>query len=388
MHKVIELITELLGVESLLAATLSRPQDKRNPVTRVHIRPIELQGQLHYQFAYYEAEKVKHRNLTKAESREELVYLLSKDYRQALLCSPEADYQLLINPGGKAKILKRPPSKKDVNLSHNRSKNYIIPNNQPCPFLARLGVMNQQGQVLPSRMNKFKQINRFLEMVEDVIEFLPQERKIRVLDFGCGKSYLTFALYHYLYERKGLDVEIIGLDLKEDVVRHCNQVAQDLQWTPRLGFWVGDVRDYQRTEQVDMVVSLHACDTATDVALTKAVAWQSQVILSVPCCQHELFDKIENPLMRPLTKHGILKERLASLVTDALRASALEIAGYNVQVLEFIATEHTPKNLLIRAVRSQNRGSSQQLKEEYRNFRDAWSLKDPFIETLFGDLLR
>lgn len=387
MQKVTALVTELLSDGSLLAGTLSRPHDKKNPVPQVRIRPVKLQGQLYYQFAYHETAKVRHRNLTADESRAELVSLLSNEYQQALLSSPEADYQILVNASGKAKVLKRPPSKKSVNLSHNRSKNYIIPNNQPCTFLTRLGIMNKQGQVLPSRMNKFKQINRFLEMVDDVIDFLPNDRPIRVVDFGCGKSYLTFALYHYLYERRGLDVVIIGLDLKEDVVRHCNRIAQDLKWAPRLGFWVGDIKDYHSAEQVDMVVSLHACDTATDVALAKAVEWQSRVILSVPCCQHELFDKIENPVMRPLTKHGILKERLASLVTDSLRASALEIAGYSVQVLEFIATEHTPKNLLIRAVRSQKGKPNQQAKEEYRKFRDAWSLKDPFIETVFGSLL-
>lgn len=388
MHKVIELLQGLFSDGYLLTGTLSSPVEKKNPVTKVSVRPITLTEQLHYQFTFHEATKVRHSNLSPSEAEAELINLLSNDYRQALLCSPAADYQIFVNPGNKARVLTHPPSKKSVNTSHNRKKNYIIPNNEPCTFLIRLGIMNKQGQVLPSRMGKFKQINRFLEMVDDVIGSLPTERELRIVDFGCGKSYLTFALYHYLHEQKGLNVKIIGLDLKADVVQHCNTIAQDLGWAPRLGFWVGDIKDYDRQEHVDLVVSLHACDTATDIALAKAVAWQSEVILSVPCCQHELLQQIENPTMRPLTKHGILKERLAALVTDSLRASALEIAGYNVQILEFIATEHTAKNLLIRAVRTHNARDAQRAKQEYLAFRDAWSLKNPFIETVFGTLLQ
>lgn len=387
MQKVIDLLAGLFSDESLLAGTLSSPLDKKNPVTKVSIRPILLQGHLQYQFTYHEAARVKHKNLIRTECQAELVALLSNGYRQAQLYSHSADYHVFVNPSGKAEVLTRPPSKKDANTGHNRSKNYIIPTNQPCAFMTRLGIMNKQGQVLPSRMGKFKQINRFLEMVDDVIDHLPTERELCIVDFGCGKSYLTFALYHYLFEERGLNAQIIGLDLKEEVVRHCNTIAEDLQWSPRLSFWVGDIKDYQHKEQVDMVVSLHACDTATDVALAKAVAWQSQVILSVPCCQHELLQQIDNTTMRPLIKHGILKERLAALVTDSLRASALEIAGYSVQVLEFVETEHTAKNLLIRAVRSQAK-DTQQAKQDYLAFRDAWSIKNPFIETAFGPVLQ
>lgn len=383
MQKVIELLEQLMNDKDLLTGTLSNSLDKNNPVTRVRIRPIELQGVLYYQFAYHEATKVRHRNIGHSESLSEIIALLSGAYRQALLCSPSADYQIFANPNGKVRILTRPPSKSGVDTSHNRSKNYIIPSDQPCTFLTRLGIMNKQGRVLPSRMDKFKQINRYLEMVADVIEHLPSGRQLRIVDFGCGKSYLTFALYHYLHEQQGLDIEIIGLDLKEDVVQHCNTLAHDLRWTPRLKFWRGDIKDYEDDRPVDMVVSLHACDTATDIALAKAVSWQSKVIMAVPCCQHELLPKIENREMRPMTKHGILKERLAALITDSLRASALEIAGYSVQVLEFIATEHTAKNLMIRAVRAPGK-DIEQIKQDYAAFRDAWSLEQPFIETVFG----
>lgn len=386
MQKAIELLEQLLHDQHLLRATLSGPLAKSNPITRVRIRPVELQGQLYYQFAYHEANKVKHRNLGQNESLSEIIALLSDKYRQALICSPAADYQIFVNPNGKVRVLNRPASKSEVDTSHNRSKNYIIPTDLPCTFLTRLGIMNQQGRVLPSRMDKFKQINRYLEMVADITRHLPSGRRLRIVDFGCGKSYLTFALYHYLHGQQGLDVEIIGLDLKEDVVQHCNTLAHDLQWTPRLRFWRGDIKDYEYEQHVDMVVSLHACDTATDIALAKAVAWESEVIMAVPCCQHELLPKIESRVMRPMTKHGILKERLAALITDSLRASALEIAGYSVQVLEFIATEHTAKNLMIRAVRTPGK-DVQQIKEDHIAFRDAWSLEQPFIETVFSPML-
>lgn len=388
MQAIIQLLELLLSEGGLLTATLSNPLDKKNPVTRVQVRPVELRGQSFYQFAYHEKNKVKHRNLDPTASRNELIELFSHKYRQGLLCSPQADYQVFVNPGAKARILTKPPTRKQVDVSHNRSKNYLIPDNQPCPFLIHLGIMNKQGKVLPSRMGKFKQINRFLEMVDDVREHLPQERELSIIDFGCGKSYLTFALYHYLHEQLGLAVRIIGLDLKQDVVDHCNCLAQKLDWSPQLAFWVGDIKDYQNTATVDMVVSLHACDTATDIALAQAVNWQSRVILSVPCCQHELFSQIQNDTMRPLLKHGIFRERLNALVTDSLRTSVLEIAGYNVQVLEFVASEHTAKNLLIRAVRAPRDRDQRLARQEYRAFRDAWSLKQPYLETLFGQLLQ
>lgn len=387
MQKVVDLLASLLSDESLLSGTISSPRDKKSPVTKVSTRPMLLRDRLLYQFTYHEAKRVTHRNLDQTESQAEITALLKQHFNQAQLFTQQADYHILVNANGKAKVLTRPPSKQGTTSTHNRSKHYIIPNDQPCSFLTRLGVMNKRGQVLPSRMGKFKQVNRFLEMVADVVDYLSTDRELCIVDFGCGKSYLTFALYHYLHEIRNLNVQIIGLDLKEEVVRHCNDIAQDLKW-PKLRFWVGDIKDYQHRESVDMVVSLHACDTATDIALAKAVEWQSQVILSVPCCQHELLRQIENTAMRPLIKHGILKERLAALVTDSLRASALEVAGYNVQVLEFVETEHTAKNLLIRAVRPSQPKDTQQAKKEYVTFRDAWSIRNPFIEKAFGHLLQ
>jgi len=246
----------------------------------------------------------------------------------------------------------------------NRIKNYLLPEGIPVPFLILLGVMTPEGKVVASRYDKFRQINRFLEFIDDILpdvrKSIADERPLRIADFGCGKSYLTFAVYYYLVEIKKLSVEITGLDLKKDVIDYCNKVAQQLEYR-NLTFAVGNIADYAYAHNPDIVITLHACDTATDYALDYAVKHNCRAILSVPCCQHELnmqLDKNkaairaeEESPFAPLLKYGIIKERFAALATDALRAEYLENAGYKVQILEFIDMEHTPKNLLIRAVK-------------------------------------
>lgn len=239
---------------------------------------------------------------------------------------------------------------------HDRVKNYVLEEGVPVPFLTELGVMNAAGCVIKAKYDKFRQINRYLEFVEDIIGSLPKGRELRIIDFGCGKSYLTFALYYYLHDKKGYDVRITGLDLKKDVIENCNELAKKLGYT-KLEFLHGDIADYTGTDSVDMVVTLHACDTATDYALFKAISWNARIIFCVPCCQHELnkqlADKHTGISNRDVTafKYGLIRERMAALYTDVFRAEMLEEQGYRTQILEFIDMEHTPKNILIRAVR-------------------------------------
>ena len=218
----------------------------------------------------------------------------------------------------------------------------------------------KEGKIVHSRYDKFRQMNRFLEFIEDIVPELPKDRESVIIDFGCGKSYLTFAMYYYLHELKHYDVRIIGLDLKADVIAHCQQLAEDYGYE-KLTFLTGDIADYDGVDHVDMVVTLHACDTATDYALDKAVRWEAKVILSVPCCQHEVNRQIENELLQPVLKYGLIKERMSALLTDAIRANLLEEAGYQVQVLEFIDMEHTPKNILLRAVKSGRQKRAEEL---------------------------
>lgn len=217
--------------------------------------------------------------------------------------------------------------------------------------------MTEEGKIVRTKFDKFRQINRFLEFIEDILPQLDKGREVTILDFGCGKSYLTFAMYYYLHELKQYDIRIIGLDLKSEVIRRCNELSVKYGYE-KLTFLEGDIADYEGVDQVDMVVTLHACDTATDYALAKAVGWHAKVILSVPCCQHEINGQIENDVLKPILKHGLLKERFSAIVTDALRAEYLEREGYEVQVLEFIDMEHTPKNILIRAIDTGKKGKN------------------------------
>lgn len=255
---------------------------------------------------------------------------------EAVIRTNEADYQPRMMPS-------------PVLLQHNRQKRYVLQEGIPVPFLVDLGVMTADGTIVRTRYDKFRQINRFLEFIEDILPKLDKNKETTIIDFGCGKSYLTFAMYYYLHILKEYPIRVIGLDLKRDVIARCNQLA-DRYGYEKLKFYHGDIAEYEGVTQVDMVVTLHACDTATDYALAKAVRWGAKVILSVPCCQHELNHQIKNDLLKPVLQYGLIKERMAALYTDALRAELLESCGYRTQILEFIDMEHTPKNILIRAV--------------------------------------
>ncbi|HLJ12086.1 MAG TPA: SAM-dependent methyltransferase, partial [Planctomycetaceae bacterium] len=246
-----------------------------------------------------------------------------------------------------------------------------------------IGVMTDEGRVRSAMAHKFRQINRFLEFVDDVVPSLEAGRELRVVDFGCGKSYLTFALHHLLTRIRGRSVSILGLDRNVDVVDQCTRLARRLD-LKGLDFRQGDIANHEETEPVDLAVSLHACDTATDDALAKAIGWKSRVILAAPCCQHELAKKIDSRELAPLLRHGILRERLAALATDGLRSLVLEICGYSTQVLEFIDLEHTAKNLLIRAVRRDRADAKQREVRlaDYRSLKRLLGLGSPHLEKI------
>lgn len=337
--------------ENLIQAVLSAGRKADGP-SKVKIRPVKLKDQICYQASALEGTKVFHKNYDREQMLAYLEAELSGNFGQLQCQGALMDGVVLVSKKGKMTIKEKHHAvRENVQIqAHNRVKQYILKEGIPVPFLTDLGVMTEKGKIITSRYDKFRQINRFLEFIEDILPRLAKDREVTILDFGCGKSYLTFAMYYYLKELKGYDVNIIGLDLKTDVIEKCNGLARKYGYE-KLHFYQGDIADYEGVSAVDMVVTLHACDTATDFALAKAVEWGAQVILSVPCCQHEVNKQIRNELLEPVLHYGILKERMSALITDAVRANLLESKGYETQILEFIDMEHTPKNLLIRAVK-------------------------------------
>lgn len=337
--------------ENMLRMTIS---GKRHGelADKVKIRPVKLKEQLYFQTSVSDGKKEFHKNYEKAELLEQLDHWLRKDYRQLQMDTTTQSIQALVSKKGKTTVKQK--IARDMRsarvLDHNRKKRYLLEEGTPIPFLVDLGVMTAEGAIVRSRYDKFRQINRYLEFVEDILPELDKDRELTLIDFGCGKSYLTFALYYYLTVKKQYRIRMIGLDLKKDVMEHCQELAEKYGYD-RLTFLTGDIADYDGVELVDMVVSLYACDTATDYALEKALQWNAKVIFAVPCCHHELNRQMHSTEMNPVLKYGLIQERMAALMTDAFWADVLELEGYQVQVLEFIDMEHTPKNILIRAVK-------------------------------------
>jgi SAM-dependent methyltransferase len=350
-------ITQLLDIcinDKLIDMVISGQKNKsEDKAVKVRIRPVILKNEIEYQVSEFVGRKVLHSNHSADDVKKKIINYMTEDFKQAQINMTDAIATIL---SSKSKTLtckykKAGQLKAQRDLSHNRTKKYIIQEGKPVAFMIDLGVMGQDGKIIRTRYDKFRQINRFLEYIEDILPKLDKQRELTIIDFGCGKSYLTFAMYYYLKELKGYNIRIIGLDLKADVIEHCNELRTRYGYD-KLDFYVGDIATYKDVDKVDMVVTLHACDTATDYALAKAVKWGAEVILSVPCCQHEANRTIKSDILSPVMEYGILKERMAAIVTDAARAKLLTANGYDTQILEFIDMEHTPKNLLIRAVKS------------------------------------
>lgn len=351
MEELKTLLSECLN-ESMIFMVLSGARGK-DGVMKVRIRPVWHRGELAFQSAARKGKQEFHANRSREEMEADILNWMEKDFRQLQIQMTDRLVTVLVSKKGRVTVKGKQckACAQAPDLSHNRKKRYILEEGIAVPFLQDLGVQTPEGKIVHSRYDKFRQINRFLEFIEDILPQMERGRELTILDFGCGKSYLTFAMYYYLKVLNGYDIRIIGLDLKEDVIAHCSQLAQKYGYE-KLTFLTGDIADYEGVSKVDMVVTLHACDTATDYALAKAVEWGAKVILSVPCCQHELNGQMKNEVLEPILKYGLIKERMAALVTDALRAGRLEEAGYQVQVLEFIDMEHTPKNILIRGIKT------------------------------------
>ncbi len=339
--------------DGLTDAVLSNPTGDKK-LDKVKIRCIRIKDETCLQITTYENNQVFHSNCDLDTTLNKIEEWIRESFKQAQIETPHFRAVILVSKKGTMTVKKKQKTDGEplkAVQTHNKEKKYILKEGEPVDFLIELSVMTEDGRVVKSKYDKFRQINRFLEFIEDVLPTLQdKEGPIRIIDFGCGKSYLTFAMYYYLHVIKKLELEIIGLDLKKDVIENCSKLASRLNYDG-LRFEMGDIAGYRNDNGADMVVTLHACDTATDYALAQAVEWGAKVILSVPCCQHEVNRQIKCKELEAVLKYGILKERVSALFTDALRAELLKEQGYDTQILEFIDMEHTPKNILIRAVK-------------------------------------
>lgn len=402
MERIKQILEEKLNTD-LLQIVLSDPrkkpkafgnaqgmeEDKALLASKVKIRPVQKKDRLFFQMTSYVGTQVFHANYEKEELIAEIMLLLA-NFRQFSLQAADCQVTAMISKNGKVTVknrtMKGTEKRNEDRLAHNRKKKYILQEGVCVPFLQELGVQNADGSIVRTKYDKFKQINRFLEYIEDVLPALPQDRKISIVDFGCGKSYLTFAIYYYLKILKGYDIDVIGLDLKKDVIQHCNRLRDQYGYED-LHFLEGDIKNYREKEEVDMVVTLHACDTATDYAIAKAISWNASVILTVPCCQHELNRQIKCDMLSSVLSYGILKDRMAAILTDAVRARLMECYGYETQIMEFIDMAHTPKNLLLRGVkkkRMQKRPSVEKVKE----LLDALSCHQTLYDLLTGEAVQ
>lgn len=345
--------------EKLLKVVISNKLNKDVKYNKINIELKEKNNKEYYQIEKYTDKQVFHENIELEMIETKLFEMTFESYKQVAAWSENTNYDLKISKKGKVFLGKKKSSNENlVNKSHNREKNYILKEGMLIQPLIDLGVFTKEGKVVKSKYDKYKQINRFIEIIDDEIK-KNDYKELTILDFGCGKSYLTFVLYYYFVEIKKINVKMIGLDLKTDVIKKCNDIAQKYNYE-NLKFELGDINGYKYTDNVDMVITLHACDTATDYALYNAVKWNTKMIFSVPCCQHEFNEQINSDEFSILTKYGIIKERVSALMTDAVRGNLLEALGYKTQILEFIDIAHSPKNILIRA----SKGSISQEKKE------------------------
>lgn len=343
--------------EKLIRILLSKPT-KGSEASKVSIRPVKVKDKLLFQVTKSIGNKESntckeiHENFNAKELSEFLSNMIPAKFLSGLFETDEAGYSVLANKKGTVTVVKnKSVTGKRESFDHNRTKKYIIEEGTAVPFMVDLGVMTPEGKVTKARYDKFRQINRYLEFVEDVVDKLDASKPITIIDFGCGKSYLTFALYYYLVELRKIKAKIIGLDLKTDVILECNRLRKKYKYE-HLQFIEGDIEHFEGIDHVDMVMTLHACDTATDYAIYKAIKWNADVIMAVPCCQHELNKCKKDSALSAVSAYGILNERTSAIFTDAMRANLMTQYGYDTQILEFIDMEHTPKNLLIRGVKT------------------------------------
>lgn len=351
-NKLIEEIINNIQNASLSKITFSNFRNKEQELEKVLVTLLLIKNEINVQFEYRYKRILKHNNINinlKAALETELENLIL-DSKDINIQTAVENINIKISKKHKITINRKKAANKIAISTQNKKKNYLLDENNKYEFLVELGIQTKDGKIKKDRYSKFKQINKYLEFIEKSVRKLDNEKEIKILDFGSGKSYLTFAAYHYLVNILNINVKIVGIDLKKEVIDNCNSIAKKLNYS-NLEFVYGDVADFTTNDKVDMVISLHACDIATDIALIKSISWQAKVILAVPCCQKEINSQLGVDFSPFILKHGIIKEKFATLLTDSVRSEVLECFGYKSDIIEFISEDNTPKNMLIRATK-------------------------------------
>ncbi len=381
MEELIKAIDKV-NEEELVKVVISNKLNKDVEYKKIVFLLKEKNKKDFYQIEKYTEKQVFHENIEKSEIKDKILEIFTSNYKQLNAFSKDKSFDLKVSKKGKVFLgIQNSDNLKVVKKEHNRKKNYILEEGMIIEPLIDLGVFTKEGKVVNSKYDKYKQINRFIEIVDDEIKKIDQ-KELTILDFGCGKSYLTFILYYYFVEIKKIKVNMIGLDLKADVIKKCNDIAKKYNYE-NLHFELGDINGFKYNNKVDMVITLHACDTATDYALYNAIKWNAKMIFSVPCCQHEFNSQIKTDKFSILTNYGIIKERISALMTDSVRANLLECAGYKTQLLEFIDIAHSPKNILIRATKGKvSKDKKEKSLKEVNNLVEEFNLSPTLYKLL------
>ncbi|MGX7111811.1 class I SAM-dependent methyltransferase [Gemella cuniculi] len=374
-YKIILELLNQISSHNISKMTFANIRNKELELDKVIAKPVKIKNKIHIQFEYHFKRIIKHKNILASDTENikiilEELFSLAKDIN---LQTSDEIINVKISKKFKISINRKKIQKREISFEHNVKKEYFLDENKIYPFLVELGIQSNSGKIIKSKFNKFRQINKYLEFIKQAISILDTKKEITILDFGSGKSYLTFSSYYYLSNVLNLDINIIGIDLKKEVIEHCNKIAKKLNFE-KLKFVYGDVIDYKNANEIDMVISLHACNTATDVAILKALDWQAKVFFAVPCCQKEINSQLNSNYLPIMTKHGIVKEKLSALLTDSIRSEVLEAYGYKSDIVEFISEENTPKNQLIRAYKI-NKNINYKKIEDIENFLNALNVK-------------
>ena len=377
----------ILQSASLIRAVFTGEQKGSSlPWVKVVVRPVELKGQIHLQFSYFDEKKDITKNYLE-EAAAKVDELLALPFRNIFIESSAGNVQVNISKKGKALVNETKPTRSTTDLSHDRQKSRLLTVENSAPLLEAVGILTKDGRIKADMQRKYTQINEFLRLLDETDSFEALSGKpFHVVDFGCGNAYLTFAVYHYLRNILKLDAHVTGVDIKAELIERHQEKAKSLGWD-QLTFEVGYIADYQASTIPDVVIALHACDTATDDALAKGIQWDSKLIVCAPCCQHELQEQMSRiPMpeqLLPVFHDGILFERMGDILTDTFRANILRIMGYRTDVTQFVPIEHTAKNLMIRSVKTSAPGNVRWV-EEYRNLKSFWKVT-PYLENNLGE---